>query len=417
MTVTYGPRHRELKYAKRDSSLAWYHTDSAGNTTKQHNCPIDWQEHAETMDDVVVENFYARREAGELMNNPMHRVVTDTHRTMWGGKLPVKNENRFFSGFHPSPLLTVPFCGPPSGRDAKVLDAITYASTKALGKVTSEDTQALVTLGELRETKHMLKNTLAHVVHWNGALKYYRDRLYDLRNSAWKKAGIVYQHAENAWMQVRMGWRPLIGEIENTAKAFQALPNVEERQTFRGFETLSFTNADNYEQNCGFANVSVQRTYYETVEVRAGVLASLRYGGVPDTWGVTKIPQTIWELTTLSWCVDYFYNVADTIAAYTPDSLWTPRIRWCTTKSRKVLENSHQGISAYHPYGDATTQQNARVTRIIVDKSRIVSPPVGLVRKPNSLEFAELIDTCAVARQKTTSLISSIAGILGSRRR
>lgn len=405
--IVYGPR-------TRSSNLTTYtdvqlFTNGVGGTVTKLKTGYD----SDVMTDVVIQDFYRRREEGELFNNPMTRTrIRKSLIPMAANYTRLTNNwNGYFTTLVIDPAIG--YCSAPTGRDAMVQDAVTYTATKALGKCTSEVTQGLVTLGELKETKQMLRTALISLLNMRKVFTTYVDLLFDLRNSVPKQAAIIYKHIENSWMQIRMGWRPLAGEIEKTQAAWNHLQEKIERQTFRDFERLNFTKEDTVSGR-DVANLfyaSYKRTYTEICDVRSGVLCEMRYGGVPDVWGVTKLPQTVWELTTLSWCVDYIVNVADVIAAYTPDSLWTPKVRWSTTESVIVQEIK---MIALTPKSGGTINSlfpSSLVARTY-KKVRTPNPGIGFVGRPSSLDDPELLDTIAVVRQKITPLLSKGLALL-----
>lgn len=150
-----------------------------------------------------------------------------------------------------------------------------------------------------------------------------------------------------------------------------------------------------------------EKTYDEQTVVRAGVIMRARVGGFPDTWGLTQIPQTFWELTTLSWAVDYFLNVGDLIAASTPDSYWTPHLSWTTTHRsiEEIIKSKHVtslGCGPPQPEGGYRRKTTVRILR---------QPGVmtGLVYKgmlSTKTQREECLDTLAVTRQKMSGLFN-----------
>lgn len=402
MATVPGPRTRQ-SLIEAYENLYWV-TNGVPGTAARVKTYVD----SKTISDVVIEDFYHRREQGELFNNPL--TLTRIKETFTTPDFSVAYGANKWSGYA-TPSNTIGsasgHCGPPTGRDAMIATAKTYCATKALGKCSSEVTQGLVTLGELRETKAMLRSAAIHLLNMRKAFTTYVDLLFDYRNSLPKQAGIVYKHVENAWMQLRMGWRPLSGEIENTVNAWNHLESKVERQTFRDFERLTFTNSDTLlnrlTANLFYSNY--KRTYTEQCDVRAGVLCQMKYGGVPDVWGVTKLPQTIWELTTLSWCLDYFFNVADVIAAYTPDSLWRPEVRWVTVESVIVQEFIMTSVAPRYANQTVSCYPSKLVKRTY-SKVRTPNPAIGFAGRPTSLDDPELLDTIAVVRQKIMPIVA-----------
>ena len=55
-----------------------------------------------------------------------------------------------------------------------------------------------------------------------------------------------------------------------------------------------------------YYTIEFDRTASVTVDVRAGVLSEILRNGIKEVWGLTNLPQAIWDLTTLSFVLDWF---------------------------------------------------------------------------------------------------------------
>lgn len=211
-------------------------------------------------------------------------------------------------------------------------------------------------------------------------------------------------------MQVRMGWRPFVGELEGIHAAVTHLQEKRWKCRFAATKHLRFSNKS-FGSTLRINNItnSSEKTYDEETSVSAGIICRARLGGYPDTWGLTQIPQTVWELTTLSWCVDYFFNTADLIAACTPDTYWTEWLSW-TTVHRSIEETIKSKDVSSLGYGPSISEGGYRrkhTKRILRTQGALT----GFVYK-GMLDFenqqAECLDTLAVARQQMTKLIKAI---------
>lgn len=205
-----------------------------------------------------------------------------------------------------------------------------------------------------------------------------------------------YKGLENFWMEMRMGWRPFLYECSQLHSAITARKEHPARQTFRGKTVKTFINADTIRSDearvCEFA-----RSYTNSVTVRAGTICQQRTFGFPDTFGLTKIPQAIWELTKLSWAVDYFFNVGNAIAAYVPDTLWEPLASWYVvqqdiSKTIKMV-NSYQKDGTFYPAysGGLSTVTERKV-------ERVPWAYLGIAYFPK-LNVSKYLDLVAIARQ------------------
>ena len=408
------------------------------------------------MTDEIVENYYARSRAGEVFINPMTSEHIEQEVLPGMGFLYFKR----WPGFPAYFFYKTPYEGylvEPDAYKNKLATAVKQASTQAMSRVTSEEMLLLATIGELKESKEMLVNAAKRLLDLRKPLKnllsifkrrepltwkeiqrfmlddyidkfdaskassreikyfekvYQRKLLRELRQNEkykeyLKRRRIARLKAiENAWMEIRMGWRPFFGEIQNLIKAINSSKDFPKRQTFRGKSLpIEFTYSD--VKSRGDLNswyTTEDRTFSATAQVRSGVLARMRTGGWPDTYGLTKIPQTIWELTTLSWAVDYFFNVGEVIAAYVPDTLWEVLGAWSTVEETIVQIVTNEQIR--HPDFISGFKSGTKV-RTVKRKKRIPGSSIAVTFRPR-MNVAKYIDIMAVSRQKITPLIKDL---------
>lgn len=411
-----GPRTRASSVSRNVAGYSRKYNLATG--VEVYNTPLEtvyWTK-SNHMEDVVVERYKERSAAGEVFNNPCLKIDTEVYYNLgirivtqpasWHTRYVYEGVNARDRYIDEIPDLYV------SSEDT-VQTAITAAATRAMAKVSSEAMLLGATLGELRGTKEMLLTAFARLRHLGTLLKTYRDVFQDIRHGPLWKTKKGYLMLENAWMEVRMGWRPFLGEVKTLYYAMNALANFPERQTFRAKESFTLSDADTYTLTRGQETFVYDRTYYGKFTVSAGVLAEQRYGGVPDTFGLTKFPQTVYELTRLSWCLDYFLNVGDLIAAYTPDSLWTPMISWVRIQSR---ETQTATFKSYYQEGYTYSGSLLRRTTVTDTYDRRPSPPIGLTFLPK-LSWAKYIDSAIVARQQIQKTLRLLKGVKAFNRR
>lgn len=363
----------------------------------------------ETMTDEVIPDFYARTERGEFFMNPMTKTVVSTYA------VPTVGQNSIWTNGATSYRADIVIdlasngapCAAPPERAAIVSRLITEASTKCMARVSSESINILATLGELKETKELLVKTCVALRHLSKFVEFYTWTLKEILRRKGRKAFLkeLYMRAENAWMQCRMGYRPFAYEATSLFKACSDLKNKPpKRQTFRAKAKAEFTASNNaswyYSQVP--ATMYGKRTYDEKYIVRATTVCEQRYAGFPDTFGIWKIPQAIWELTKLSWAIDYFFNVGDVIAAYTPDTLWVPKGSCYVERStiQQVNQVDKVVMQGYVPH--FTGGYSARITESV---KRTPGTSLGVVLRPK-MNWAKYLDMMAVTRQKVVPIIT-----------
>lgn len=409
--MEYGPRHRESFVSSSAPAYARYLTKGVVTQTVSFGQVIQ-NSTSMSFDDVVDENFITRRKQGELFNNPVNRVVKTIVQDLptWGHgdlKYPVVLWSN-----HPVYLQDIPDLGYPiSDSDNFAL----LAATRARAKVTSECALLGATLGELRETKNMLASAYYRLKGIFPLVHNYLDIITDPRKNWWDRAGRLVGTARSAWMEVRMGWRPFWGEVMNLQQASQELGLYPKRKTFRAKELYAWEGSDTVDKYISaYRTLQFKRTCSVHVQYSAGELAEQRYGGVPDTYGLTKIPQTIYELTKFSWAVDYFLNIGSLIAAYTPDSLWTPRMSWLTTKTSLVqtvelidfAPNAYTKLYGGRPRRTTTTEK----------WNRVPNPPIGFAIK-HSADWRKYLDLAGLVDVDFKKLKRRITGLVSRNRR
>lgn len=374
----------------------------------------------EKIDDVVIPNFRERSQNGEVFFNPMTRVrETHIHTPSLGVGFSDDGKLRTEGTAESVTRLKVPGITPPSSRIPDMYAARSIASTNALSKASSAEVLLLATLGEVKETKEMLLSALHHLRNLDTLLRSY-ERLLSVYTSVHLRRKLkstkqryadlqkMYLEVESAWMQCRMGWRPFFYEVKNLYEVITQKERVyPKRQTFRGKSANVKYHLDDTIQWPSYGNVyTYRRSYDELITTRAGSLFQQRVHGWPDVYGLTKIPQTIWELSKLSWFVDYFFNVGEAIAACTPDTFWEPLGSWMVQTSVQISKIELIGLVQ----GGWTWSVTGGSRTIVVEtKTRTPGTSVGVHFRPK-MNWAKYIDSVAVCRQQLSKTLSLIRG-------
>lgn len=209
-------------------------------------------------------------------------------------------------------------------------------------------------------------------------------------------------------MQCRMGWRPFFYEVRSLYEAITQKKRVyPKRQTFRGKSADIRYHLDDIIQWPSYGNVyTYKRSYDESITTRAGSLFQQRVHGWPDVYGLTKIPQTIWELSKLSWFVDYFFNVGEAIAACTPDTFWEPLGSWMVQTSVQIFNVELTGLVQR---GWTWSVTGGSRTIVVETKTRTPGTSVGVHFRPK-MNWAKYIDSVAVCRQQLSKTLGLIRG-------
>jgi hypothetical protein len=206
--------------------------------------------------------------------------------------------------------------GPKNGTEGPSETALNQAKSNFVSKARRavSPSQAMVTLGELKETINQIRNPFSVLrkrtaAHLNLLRKKRKGFYRAKRNSKLK-------FLSDSWLEYSFGVAPLIGDIKSSAEALASYftrpsPVIPIRAIGRDNELLDI------QQSGGGIGPF---TYSYDVVTRKVSMCSI-YGGViikptsdvtiPEVFGVTltEFVPTVWELIPYSFLVDYFSNV------------------------------------------------------------------------------------------------------------
>lgn len=374
-----------------------YRTNIATGTTVKEGSETYYPwEKTQEMTDVETPNFKTLQRQGKLVFSPVHsktveEIVTLTTGTTWS---PSVNPTSRWETQRPFCKTIGTLSSRPKAWTSEIERWKVAIATEAMAKVSSEDVLALATIAEARESVVMLKNAINTLAQLRKTLDAFRHELYAV--GPLTKTGTILGILEDGWMQIRMGWRPFVGEVQQYAdlinKPADSLPS---RQTFRAEKWIINSTHETSRITKNSRKFTFLRGINETVIIRSGVLTSRIRCGFKDTFGLTKMPKVLWEITPLSWAVDYFFNTAAFIGASFPDTLWTPRGHWLTVLRRTQYWKQYVD-STRAGYG--TDLIRGSYEKIATEFDRIIKPNMGLVFAPK-LSWEKLIDTSILGQQ------------------
>lgn len=361
------------------------------------------------MEDVVVPYFKKRSAKGEVFCNPMTR--TDEYRSLIPADGYLTDGNQYWDG----PLF-LSQVSPLSFDYADDLDRLkNLAVTQAFARLTSAEASILVTLGELKETKELLLSCFTRLGKLYKFCRTYKANLERIvKKLSWKYKDLKGSDLRNMaileltdkWLEYRYAWRPFIAECKQLHEVFTKVRETPERQTAR---SKRFCYSDAADDKPYIANYYEAMSYTRKSSIQvfasAGVLGELRFMAWPDTFGLTKLPSALFDLTTLSFTVGWFFNVAEVIAAWTPDTNWRPRASWVTVET--LLSQSVQLDSYEHfhgvtgNFGGQSEQYVTHIYQRIPHPHRTVIPQFRL-----NLDFAKILDGIALAKPLWQDLLS-----------
>lgn len=351
-------------------------TNTSGNvqwtTTNPGNGKVFW------MSDVVVPQFHQRSAAGEIIMNPMTRVVDTFESSGVGYQIRIISSKETEQGngnmmYYLTGLGhgSVPFLVPQSDVDS----ILSELCTKVRSKRGSGDAGSWENLAEWRSTIDMIRRPVASF--WR----------FDRR---FPKSSIA-KSASNAWLQYRYGLAPLVRDLTTIVKNLQS--QRPPRKTTRA--TISVNRNDTQVRNIVTGIITTPVTFQTTEKYTARVMsideveASLSLDLGFTAKDLIRLP---YDLTRLSFVADWFVNVGDYINAVSDYVVGPKNLGGCMVGHRELSQtatcggsflNSHTSLyTLERPFSGITKRTSDIVQRSpgLLAPSLVVNTDFGLDR-------------------------------------
>ena len=207
-----------------------------------------------------------------------------------------------------------------------------------------------------------------------------------------------YEIARSLWLSYRYGIMPLVADIEAIIKA-RRFTDKPVRATARGkveqkVENTVTTFAGPYYWGDTYTDTVYERTLYKA---RAGVLHEF-----VDNFqhafsaGLSNIPEAIYELTRLSFVVDWGVNLGDYISQVCYPAVVNPLAEWVTVAIEHEVTATH--VVTVTPPGVLVTDPSGSYRmHTVVSKHRVPSSklPSGLRFRLN-MNWKRYVDAVAL---------------------
>lgn len=392
-------------------------------------------ESSEQMWDVVTPLYHRLSAKGHIINSPMEKIVTITRdnpctkHTAHGkmqfsaacdpdGYKQYLNENWFsdISSIDQMEGVSLPTI-PSYDSESLIAEAV----NKAWAHVDVTDMQSLVTIGEGKKTVVSMISIAKRLIKIMKMIK--RLDVKGLSKFAQKRARknflfeLTPKQLSERYMELRYALRPLLYDARNVSKAIatQFGQDKTDRLTFRGHksyddgETGHDTERITYiTDNCGVWDYDRhdEWEWRHQISVRAGVLTHLKQMNTLNIWGLTQPVESMWELCPFSFVVDWFFNVGETLAAFTPNYGIESLASWYTVVDTKYQRQSRYNDNFSQPVGESAyctdfaqtlggcwTDKTVITTTRVPNPSRQVIPTFSL-----KLDIFKLTDLVIIAR-------------------
>lgn len=339
----------------------------------------------ETTTDEVTPGFQKRINNGEIINSPFTRIKETTEF------LPVTGFSHSYKyvdhgtcsgvlydkiyriyGSYSVPSVNIPAFLSDSVVPVSPGSISSLAVTEAFSRVDASEILALATAAEGRKTIESMASIFLRLFRIVKALKKLDAKVLRKEISA--------KEIANRYMELRYAIRPLIYDVQGIGRALNTR-HEHVRRTARGSQSAAGQYQDTVENqpHSWLARCDWKREANLSVSCRAGVLYSVNIDTV-SVYGLDQAVETMWELTPFSFIIDWFLNVGNTIAAWTPNAGVTQLASWVTTKSHFVAVNTITAVR--HDTSSATSigiSGGMGTKRYIRDElTRAVNPQLGV---------------------------------------
>lgn len=357
-----------------------------------------------TMEDFVTPNFQARMSNGDIIMNPCKLTKTERQSAYhiiryfyyfwweWHGEHAWKLERAY-----------------PTTLDAR-MDLAAFPSTgsalvSAYSKMNKSDVMGGEFLKDLGSTLGMIRKPFGSAQDLLARMGKARAR------RAGKTAKSFARATANTWLEYRMGWRPVVGDVKaiakivtrNRDKSFQQSRRVV-RSSVDSPDVIYTGNTTSWLYD-GYNTVNLNGVVKDTISCRssAGVIFALvEPSSEAERWaracGLTAkdVPATAWECMPFSWVMDQFVGVGDWLQAVTPNPFVNVLGSW--TSAEKIGTRVTSGTwSASGKSGPVSPHTYVSTQRI--RNPNVPLPPYPLP-KTRSLGVAQIADDLSAIGQK-----------------
>jgi hypothetical protein len=247
------------------------------------------------------------------------------------------------------------------------------ASLQAHSKTTAS-ANLYATLGEMPETIGLIKDIFRSLMK---IVIYMKKRQFLKLWKYLKKADLI-----DLRMTYRYGIRPLAYDLQSYQNVLDSISQKVEKFTAKSGTSFSRVINDRSTaidvpypgMSCGYT-----RSHNMSGTAGAGVVYNVENMGLDVTLGLYEIPQAIWELTTLSFVLDWFCNVGTIISALMPKAGLSKQFAWKSFRFFSQTKYTSTGELSYPQWACWETERRLsgwQYTVNYVYKSRVPVPNI-----------------------------------------
>lgn len=366
--------------------------------------------------DEVNTNFLKRRAAGELFNNPKYKVSYELTNEPYAYEAsgtylgqPCQMKKAF--EVNGSGVSWPPFFADTIAIEEWLVQfegERDVAIASAWANVDESELASLASLGEMPETVAWINSLLYRGIR---LLKWFRKKQNLLKTLKGLTSKQRLDAVSNLWLELRYAVRPLVFEMQAAVKALQKAIKENTRKTARGLYRTETSEESSSVQVCHQVNLDVLCVSQRHSEYRGGVLYSIDedVNGILAIWGLDKPLEAIYELTFLSFVLDWFFNVGSIISAWEGQAGLTPLISWVSEKHRIVCSAEGVGASPIPAYASQVAKYGTlgfgKKQVVLTVERRVPSPPRPIIPTLRvNLDVSKTLDLAFIGRNILSGL-------------
>jgi len=375
-------RSRYNVYPVTDTGEAAKIPQPSGPRSVVHSADVVTQSEFESITDVEVGGFYRKRNAGEIMVNPVTHVKTSI-KTTGGGRLKFvrtgsgdiydytcDNFTRFATTMWP--LQSVPDEPLPS------YDMIAAARLQALGNVDRSPYSFAEDIAEMHKTLNFLRAPLTSLRKLSQLMRKDVKTLLS-KNLNMRRADAIAK----VWLQYQFALMPLVRSANDLVEAVGDKTTRPTRRTARGGS--EFLGDDMVNGVLGSYHQS-EATISVVANVRAGILYEVtnplndwqfKYG-----LRFKNIPEVLWAIFPYSFMVDRMFNLTQSVRGLTSFLDPNVNILGAWNSSSKTTTSTLSYLNYDSPIVQTMIQMTPDIETTIVDE---------YVRDPWTPSFNDLV--------------------------
>lgn len=338
---------RKTENASYIAKQSW---EGPGQSYTADEGPVTVWEKSKRMYDIVNPQFKKRQANGEIFNNRMFSEISEITNPLVRSTGRQKEGSGSYTVFTLDHTLPPPY---PRLMTKVPQGVIDNAITDAYARVTANEGNTLLWIGEMKETLSMLKDI-------GEGLR----RLYEAtkkKRIAWAKGKLTVEGQQQLTLQILYGILPLEQQIADFLEGLFRTKDPSTRHTARSFRLKTDETSYEVDTMKRFSNVNLYKQHirqtiseHVTYEVRAGVMFELDITNTPWVSIIMEpkaVISTAYALARLSFVIDWFVNVGGTLAAWSPSAGVKELSAWVTVKA------THDMIGITQYLGDNTSFQ------------------------------------------------------------